>query len=113
MRLERENRLCQVCLVGVEDIRHVLCDCPAYETRRAQLFREARTGMCLDGIIKGSVVVDRDGLVQLMLFGLGQSLMEDYICDVLSERSRRLGTSTTRGHRNRQVIEGHQGMEGD
>ena len=113
VRLERENRLCQVCLVGVEDIRHVLCDCPAYETRRAQLFREAKTGMCLDGIIEGSVVVDRDGLVQLMLFGLGQSLMEDYICDVLSERSRRLGTSTTRGPRNRQVIEGHQGMEGD
>ena len=88
MVLPRSSRKCLLCYSGVEDARHVLKDCDAYDAERKSLIRDVVTaGKSLENIVVDDCIVDIDEFLRRCLFGDCKEFMIKFLSVVMRKRN--------------------------
>ena len=77
-----------MCYAGVEDERHVLVDCVAYERERESLVSDiGEAGKSLVGIVRNGEIVDCDEMLRRCLFGDCKDEMIRFLAVIMRKRS--------------------------
>ena len=67
--LDYDRRRCLLCYGDVETMMHFVLDCPMYDMFRRRLIDGVRLEKCMKGVIDGFVVLERQNVVDSMLYG--------------------------------------------